>query len=546
MEKRNLSAVNDLLRNNQKLSKYFALILFGALILIGIITYRDYGIGMDEPMQRRHAVVAYRWLNRTFFDRGVLVHYGSEEWESEGSKYYGVAIQLPLVFAEDVYQLVTHEPMPIRTIFHMRHLYCYFIFVFSLFCFYRMVKDMFGSELLAAAGVLMIFSFGRFFAEAFLNIKDVVFSSLCVITLFYAERILLTKYEKKWGILFAIATAFTVSSRLAAAIIPLLLIVFILVKTVIRHEKFPLKILLLICLAYPVWLLITPASWTDPLGFSLGYVTTFSDYNAWDGVVLFEGKYLWKDQVPGDYWFRWIGMTVPLVYLLFSVCGIIFFLGSLVLLLPGRGKRDFPVRDQMLLMMFLIIFGTFLYKHLKHPTVYNGWRHAYYLYSMFIMFAVYTLFRLFVMRTHIPARCGAALLGAAIVYNLAMIAANHPAEYAAFNPIGRRVSDQYEGDYWGLSVYQCMDWLSDYDREWKTLNGYYSRTRGFIRDNFDMLTEEQRGKLSIPSVDTKYLIVLKSGNGICEDEAAPQIEGYREIYVVTSYGGRLASVYQKE
>ena len=299
MEKRNLSAVNDLLRNNQKLSKYFALILFGALILIGIITYRDYGIGMDEPMQRRHAVVAYRWLNRTFFDRGVLVHYGSEEWESEGSKYYGVAIQLPLVFAEDVYQLVTHEPMPIRTIFHMRHLYCYFIFVFSLFCFYRMVKDMFGSELLAAAGVLMIFSFGRFFAEAFLNIKDVVFSSLCVITLFYAERIRLTKYEKKWGILFAIATAFTVSSRLAAAIIPLLLIVFILVKTVIRHEKFPLKILLLICLAYPVWLLITPASWTDPLGFSLGYVTTFSDYNAWDGVVLFEGKYLWKDQVPG-------------------------------------------------------------------------------------------------------------------------------------------------------------------------------------------------------------------------------------------------------
>lgn len=538
--------MNDLLRNNRKLSKYFVFFLFGALILVGFLSYRDYGIGMDEPMQRRHAVVAYRWLNRTFFDRGVLVHYGSEEWESEGSKYYGVAIQLPLVFAEDVYQLVTHEPMPIRTIFHMRHLYCYFIFVFSLFCFYRMVKDMFGSELLAAAGVLMIFSFGRFFAEAFLNIKDVVFSSLCVITLFYAERILLTKYEKKWGILFAIAAAFTVSSRLAAAIIPLLLIVFILVKTAVNREKFPLKILLLICLAYPVWLLITPASWTDPLGFSLGYVTTFSDYNAWDGVVLFEGKYLWKDQVPGDYWFRWIGMTVPLVYLLFSVCGIVFFLGSLVLLLSARGKREFPVRDQMLLMMFLIIIGTFLYKHLKHPTVYNGWRHAYYLYPMFIMFAVYALSRLSALRTHIPARCGAALLGVSIVYNLVMIAANHPAEYAAFNLIGRRVSDQYEGDYWGLSVYQCMDWLSDYDREWKTLNGYYSRTRGFIRDNFDMLTEEQRDKLSIPSVDTKYLIVLKSGNGIYEDEAAPQIDGYEEIYVVTSYGGRLASVYQKE
>ena len=538
--------LNTLLtRAHPKIYKYFAFLLFAAFICIGFLVYRDYGIGMDEPMQRRHAVIAYRWLNRTFFDRGALVHYGSEEWESEGSKYYGVAVQLPLVFAEDVYQVITHEQMPVRTIFHMRHLYCYFIFVFSLFCFYRMVKDMFGSELLAIAGVLMIFSFGRFFAESFLNIKDLMFSSLCTITLFYAERILLSSYQTKWGVLFAVATAFTVSSRMAAAIIPAFLILFILVKNVIRHEKFPVKIILLICMSYPVWLLITPASWTNPLQFSLGYVTTFSDYNAWDGVVLFEGKYLWKDQVPWDYWFRWIGMTVPLIYLLFACLGIFIFLVTSLSRIRSVRNIEFSVKNQMLLMMFLIVLGTFLYKHLKHPTVYNGWRHAYYIYPMLVMFAVYALSKLNELPKRFPVYCSGWLLTASVLYNLILLVINHPAQYAAFNPIGQHLTDQYEGDYWGLSVYQCMDWLNDYDREWKTVNGYYSRTRGFILDNYFMLPEEQQQLLSVPSVDTDYLIVLKSGNGIYEDEAAPSIDGYEEIYHVASYGGRLSSVYKK-
>lgn len=525
--------------------RYLVFCLFAVLIGIGLLVYQDYGIGMDEPMQRLHGVVAYRWLNRTFFDRGVLVHDGSEEWESEGSKYYGVAIQLPLVFAEDVYQLITHEPMPVRTIYHMRHLYCYFIFVFSLFCFYRMTKDMFGSDLPALAGVLMIFSFGRFFAESFFNIKDVLFSSLCTITLFYAERVLLSGYRTKWCLLLAVATAFTVSSRMVGAVIPLLLIIFILVRTVHRHEAFPWKPLLLICASYPVWLLITPASWTNPIQFSLGYVTTFSDYNAWDGVVLFEGKYLWKNEVPDDYWFRWIGMTVPLVYLLFSVSGLVLFVKRVIeLLLPGR-KKDVSIRDQMMLMMFLIILGTFLYKQLKHPTVYNGWRHAYYIYPMLIMFAIYALWKLLAQPRRVFRLCGAVLLTGSVIYNLALLVINHPAQYTAFNLIGRQHADQYEGDYWGMSVYQCLDWLSDYDPEWKTVNGYYNRTRGFVTGNFRMLTKEQQERLSVPTVDTDYLIVLKSGNGIYEDEDEPVIEGYKEIYQITSYGKRLSSVYER-
>ena len=196
-------------------------------------------------------------------------------------------------------------------------------------------------------------------------------------------------------------------------------------------------------------------------------------------------------------------------------------------------------------MMLLIVLGTFLYKQLKHPTVYNGWRHAYYIYPMLVMFAVYALSKLNELPKRFPGYCCAGLLTAAVLYNLILLVINHPAQYAAFNPIGQHLTDQYEGDYWGLSVYQCMDWLNDYDREWKTVNGYYSRTRGFILDNYFMLPEEQQHLLSVPSVDTDYLIVLKSGNGIYEDENAPSIEGYEEIYHVVSYGGRLSSVYKK-
>lgn len=529
--------------NSSKFTKTVSIIVFIVFVIIGLLSYRDYAISIDEPIHRMYSIVTYRWVNRTLFDRGVLINEATEDLENFEEKYYGVAIQLPLLVAEDIYQMVKHEPMPVRSIYHMRHIYFHLIYILSLYCFFCLTAKIFHSDWAGILAVLMIYSFGRFFAESFYNTMDTVFASLCMISFFCAYKVLSAGCGRKWCLIFAVVTAFTVSSRMAGAMIPLGLMVLILMERIRYRQPFPWKPFLLIAAAYPIWILITPASWTNPLKFSFEFISAFSDYH-WNGVVLFEGKYLWKEEVPADYWLRWIGMTVPLVYQVFAVIGLFLFVRHIFKLILNKSSMDFDIADKILLIMFVLFAGSLLYQIICHPTVYNSWRHGFYLYPLLITFAVYALLRLKRWRLRVGFVC-TAVTSLSLVYHLILLVVNHPAQYTAFNLVGQRFADQYEGDYWGMSVFQCLNWILDQSSEPVTVGPYYPRTKGMIYNDLNMLTDEEQERISVAFVDSDYQIVLKSGNGIFEYEANPEIEGYMEVYPVMSYGSEIASVYQK-
>ena len=255
--------------------KAVAIILFAILFTIGVFVFDDYGISMDEEVQREHGIVTYRWLNRKLFNRGVFVDEGTENIEKYGGRIYGVALQLPVVFAEDVYHIVNGEAMSFRTIYLVRHAYLYCWFLIGLYCFYCLLCDLYNNPLLSAAGVLMVFVFGRVFADSFYNVKDMLFTSVSMVNLLLAERVLRFGRSTKWCIIYAVSTAFLVSSRIVGAIYPLLLIIFMLLNDFHRHRKLNLKPYLLICSSYFIWLLITPASWNNPLKYSFGYAKNF-------------------------------------------------------------------------------------------------------------------------------------------------------------------------------------------------------------------------------------------------------------------------------
>ncbi len=566
--------------NSSKFAKTVSIIVFIVFVIVGLLSYRDYAISIDEPIHRMYSIVTYRWVNRTLFDRGVFINEGTEDLGNFEEKYYGVAIQLPLLVAEDIYQMVKHEPMPVRSIYHMRHIYFHLIYILSLYCFFCLTAKIFHSDWAGILAVLMIYSFGRFFAESFYNTMDTVFASLCMISFFCAYKVLSAGCGTKWCLIFAVVTAFTVSSRMAGAMIPLGLMVLILMDRIRYRQPFPWKPFLLIAAAYPIWILITPASWTNPLKFSFEFISAFSDYH-WNGVVLFEGKYLWKEEVPADYWLRWIGMTVPLVYQVFAVIGLFLFVRHIFKIILNKSNVDVSIQngargglatcaakptqaclspcaslgseqlhlyydttDKILLIMFVLFTGSLLYQIICHPTVYNSWRHGFYLYPLLITFAVYALLRLKQWKMRTGVIC-TAVTSLSLVYHLILLVVNHPAQYTAFNLIGQRFADQYEGDYWGMSVFQCLNWILDQGSEPVTVSPYYPRTKGMIYNDLNMLTDEEQERISVAFVDSDYQIVLKSGNGIFEYEANPEIEGYTEVYPVMSYGSEIASVYQK-
>ncbi len=535
-----------MLDNRNKTTIIAVGLVFFLFIIVGLSLYKDYGVSIDEPTQRNHSIVTYRWLNRIFFDRGVFVNEGSEDLDNYENKYYGVAIQLPLVFIEDVYQVLMKEPMPTNSIYKMRHLYTYLFYILSLYCFYRLLFNLFDSKILGLIGVLMIYSFGRFFAHSFYNIKDMMFASLFMIDLYFVEKVVSSEYEKKWCLFFSIVSAFMVSSRIVGALLPLFVLLLPIVRIFFSKNKFPLSSLGIICLAYPIWLLITPASWSDPIRFSINCASTFSDYNLLEGNKLFGGQLIPNGTTPFDFYLRWMWLTIPLVYHLFAVIGLI---ACPIIFFTGNHKKKLIKNPSFFVIAGCTLLFTLLYQIIRQPSIYNDWRHVFFLYPILILFAVFCLNVImksfsFKVRTVI-----AVLLSLSIIYNLFMIIQNHPYEYNAYNPIGQRVAVGYEADYWGSSIYQHLLWVAEHNSETKTVKMYYPN-RVYLRAAYLMLTEEQQNQVRIPNFDTDYQIVWLSYPmdyywTDSKTGSQPVIDGYEEVNTIISYGIKISSLYQK-
>ena len=567
------------------------IIAFVAMLLVGLIVFDDYGFSFDEEVQRQHALISYRTVARMLSGREVFSDAGPSLTDYE-YKYYGVAMQLPLVFAEDMYQLSTGTPMPMRTVYRMRHLYTFLIYWFALVCFYRMLRRMFDSPWLALAGVCMVYLFGRFFAQSCYNIKDMLFTSLFMIALYCAERVFATKRKPLWCVLFAVSGALLVTSRIVGALLIVLVLAAMLIEDIasaraagrgetgeaIAQASLWRRLLpyLLICGAYPVWILVTPAAWRDPVGFSLGYVFRFSNYTAWRGFFPFFDRLINiggadNMRVPRGYLIAWIALTVPIVNQLLCAGGIAGFLAARVRGLVRR-ERDFGARTTMLTLMLLMLVGTLFYQFAFQPVVYDGWRHAFFLYPVMIAFAVYALSAVWTQaRAKKRAWMGVAVSGAlmaSLVCNAVSIAANHPYEFMSYNAVGRAYAEYLARDYWGVANYNALKWLTEHcDEETilvagtdsaqyppETFDAFRSYTDNtelllatvnsyvFEHDAY-LLPAEQSARISICAYpDATYLLQNYTRTpGV--NALAPA--GYEEIYAIEAYGVKLLSILKR-
>lgn len=515
-----------------------SIILFLCLFVIGAFVFDDYGMSMDEELQRHHGIVTYRWLNRKLFDRGVFVDEGTEDLEHYNGGKYGVAMQLPLVFVEDVYQVIHHEPMSFRSIYLMRHAYLHCVFLIGLYCFYCLLCNLYDKPLLSAVGVLMIYVFGRLFADSFYNIKDLMFVSLSMVNLLFGERVLRSGRSRKWCILYAISTAFLVSSRIVGAIYPLLLIVIMAADDIIHKNKLKIEPYLIICSSYFIWLAITPASWFDPIGYSFGTAKKFSNYTP-KGKILFGGISYSSRSLPADYYLRWIAISVPIVFLLFSIIGLFFF--SKQLFSKKNSSAEDTIQLELLCQALGIFAITILYPMIKHSTVYNGWRHVYFLYPLIILMAVKGIFELLNKAAHKWQRTLViTLLTSSILYNGVMNVLNHPFEFMAFNPIGLVIGNNYDKDYWEAGAYNLMEWVAD-QVDSKVSIGDMNIVRHNIVADYNFLPDEKQSKVYIPTVDTDYLIFRNSQTR----RIPPDIDGYTNIRTVYAYNMLIYAVYQK-
>lgn len=496
----------------ERISRAVVALTLLTILLAGFLTFQDYGFTTDESTERNNSIVTYQYVLKklTGKDLGVV----NARLETWWDRYYGVFLQQPMVLAEHI----MHFTMPIRTVFLMRHLWTFLLCFGGWVCFYFFCKRMLGSRWLALFGMLMVVLYPRFWGEQFNNIKDMVFSATVCASLLAIQLCL--EHEGKWryGVLAAAVNAIAINTRVVAMMLPVLLFGYgVLRELWLENERGHGarrawrnigRYVWQLVLTFALWILITPAAWSDPLHFLPNTLRAFSNFASWNGTVPFLGETLAGNKLPWYYIPVWLGVSLPIWYLALFAFAVV----SLVAVAVHRGRRKDGVLRVLFtdlkyeLLCLVIAFAPVLVAILASSTLYNGWRHMYFILPPLVAVTASGVRFLLENRKTAVRRGVAVVLCVLLGTNVVWIVANHPFEKLYFNMIGKNVASRLDRDYWTESVYNQFQYLLARD-DADPIN--VSCYKGAGNTYLDFLTEEEQMRINMVTVGAEnedYLI----------------------------------------
>lgn len=526
-------------RSKESFYLYAMIALMLVYAVLGLFLYDDYGCGPDEGMERQTALVNYKYVVHKLH---IPISQANETWlgylpelHEYRDRYYGTALHFPLVLIE----AAAHFTMEPSEFYGLRHLYTFLNYFLGVICIYRLLTRRFGSRKYGLAGALLMILSPRFFAESFYNNKDVIFVAWYAVCADLMD-LWFRKQDLKTSVVLAFALALTCNTRFNGIIYLAVFVFLWFFERLRKHDFENAKLFLLtLGLTFLLFYLITPNFWESPfrtlmetLQFNMRHPNHGSEGNLFKGVLVDAAHTLTYIPV-------WIAITVPTVYLIFTLAGTLRYVAVVISdLLNGR-FRKIGLTDAM---MFISGFGAVIFIVLTHVTIYNGWRHCYFAYPCFVYFAV-SFFNWIDKRNNriVSAPCYA-LMTCALFYNGIWIALNHPFEYVYFVPWARASASEFSGDYWSVSSRALLDYIirSDPERMLK-INHAYSQAGSINRGLFP---EEQKKYLELTyeqTPDVDYYIV-------CRDDI-PSVDiglaGYEKVFSVKVDQDEIGAVFKR-
>ncbi len=421
-------------------------IVFLVFLIVGAISYDDYGIAWDEPNQLEIGKINYEYM--TGRSDTVLQHH---------DRYYGVAFEMPAYMLQQALGIEQTA-----SIYNFRHALTHLLFIIAIGFFFALLWKLFGNFNAALLGSLMLWLHPRIFAHSFFNSKDLVFMSIFIIGL-YTLLLLIEKPSGKRIFFHALASALLIDTRILGIILPFLTFMIMLpvfFKESQSRKTFLKYSVLTIALIYLFW----PALWGDP--FLLGKSFARMSHFPFRYEVLFMGKLIPAVQIPWSYIPVWIGISTPPFILL------LYFTGFFFLLRNYFRKPDewfhspkkwfilsiasFPIDFTILLIIF-------------NSTLYDGWRQVFFFYPMLLLAAAYTYFQL--LRLWQNKKTAVRILNGFIIIFILLTALKlyklHPYEQVYFNHFVSKKDENrrksFEMDYWGLSYREAIGYLLQTD-----------------------------------------------------------------------------------
>ena len=443
-----------------------------AMLVVGRYTYRDYGITVDETWERETSLINYQYIVKTLLGKDLNLF--PTQLENYRERYYGAALQLPTVLVEHL----TGFTMPPRDIFMMRHLWIFVICMIGNTCFYLFLERVFRNRWYALLGFLMLALYPRFWGEQFTNIKDMVFMATCCWALLATALSLDHEGKWRWELLSALLFALCANARIIGFLFPSLLFGYRVLRDGIlapvwkeggaRRFLAAAAHTLAFLLMLACYVLVTPAAWASPARYIIEAFFKFSNYNDWNGTVYFLGSMHPSYALPWYYLPVWLLLSIPLWYLAGALAGGV---GAATVILRNHRRLGSTLCRVLLgsgrwfVLCLIVATLPVAAAILMHSTLYNGWRHMYFIFPELVvvaLFGVQWLFRLLRARRW-PRRLLAGGMAVLLAGQACWIGWMHPFEKFYLNPVGQTMSDLLEKDYWYESTTAQIQHILDVD-----------------------------------------------------------------------------------
>ena len=447
--------------------RHSPLIALALLFAVGLVALGDYGVYVDEWVQRGMGAVAADYI---LADGDPLA-------DDDFHRFYGVAFETALVLAERALGLDDH-----RSIVLTRHLLTHAFFLAAGLATAALAFRMFSSRWLALFSMLTFALHPRIYAHSFINSKDAPFLSAFAISLYLIHWSF--GRNRIWS--FALCGAWvglTTNIRVLGAILFLAVAGLLALDfaRAIRAESgdakralgnlaaFSLSAALAL---YATWHIL----WDDPLAFLDGLRVLSNHPNP--VIQLFRGELIPNYDLPPYFAPFWIAITTPPITLALAAVGI----GAAAwaaLRDPSAALGNSETRFRLLLVACLALPLAGL--AIVRPNASDGWRQLYFLYAPMCLLAVCGLhalvraaasplaarwFRRVIAdpkNTLPPVACALAAFGLATA--ALEMAAIHPHQTTYFNIFVDKTAPnlraRYDMEYSGASVSEGLAWLAE-------------------------------------------------------------------------------------
>ena len=440
--------------------------LFAVLGLLGLLLFADYGVGWDEENNATYGAIT---LDHVLGRNQDAHHYRNPQdfWHpvtGQFARTHGPAYEVLLVALERASGL-QDTPEGIK----LRHLCVFLTLVAGAFFFHLFCRRVFGSWKLGLLGAAIFMLHPRIFAHGFHNSMDVGFLAAFTLSMVTVLRAL--ERPSFWrGCVHGAACAVLVDIRIAGMIMPVISVAFLALELVAASSRKRLLLQAGLCLAgaallfFPLVVLLWPMLWSDPLGnFVQSFAVSASD--PWSWWELYLGQNIWAKDVPWHFTPVWMLVTTPPLYSALALLGLAGLLARIRLTRETYQERRGELLALSCLALPLVVVA------LLGSTLFNGWRHMYFVYPGFLVLAlggVILVARLIRTRLASPRlRHGAAALGivtlsAGLASTVSFMVRAHPHQNSYFNVFtgglaGARA--RFQTGYWGPEYREALEQL---------------------------------------------------------------------------------------